>query len=340
MSGAAREFDRRTTLDREEELTRRLKALRARGPLTVDELDREVMALMPFPAKIQIQTTTRCNAACGMCPYPVVTREPGFSHTEMSLDRYQRILDQLEGRPVERLSLFLMNEPLVDKRLPDWIAMARARLPTATLGLFTNGSALTGDVARKLAAAGLGELCVSVHGFDRETYERVMEGLSFDRLNRNVAEVFEARRRGELGAMHLQIVTGDVPEVRASLEGAPSVLKEHALLKAFSNERALVSAAALVPSSLARKEREGLPALCHRPFVKLYVLATGECVLCNCDWRRTVVFGRVGAPGDATIDEVWRSERYRAIRHQLFEGEHERGLLCAGCDYADVVSEG
>ena len=340
MSEAAREFDRRTTLDRESELILRLKTLRAAGPLGVDALDREVMAVMPFPAKIQIQTTTRCNAACGMCPYPVVTSEAGFTHEEMSFERYSRILDQLEGRPVERLSLFLMNEPLVDKRLPEWVALARRRLPDTTLGLFTNGSALTAATARRLAAAGLGELCVSVHGFDRETYERVMEGLSFDRLERNVAAVFEARERGELGRMHLQIVTGDVPEVRASLAGAPTLLKEHALLKAFSNERSLVNAPALVPSSLVRRGREGLPALCHRPFVKLYILASGECVLCNCDWRRTVVFGRVGSPGDPTIEDLWRGERYRAIRHQLFEGAPEPGLLCVGCDYAEVVGDG
>ena len=341
MSEVVREFDRRTTLDREAELVLRLKALRLRGPLDVDALHREVMAVMPFPAKVQIQTTTRCNAACGMCPYPVVTGEPDFEHQEMPLDRYERILDQLAGRGVERLSLFLMNEPLVDKRLPDWVARARARLPETTLGLFTNGSALTAATARRLAEAGLGELCVSVHGFDRETYERVMAGLSFERLERNLAAVFEARARGELGAMHLQVVTGDVPEVRASLEHASPLLKEHALLKAFSNERSLVDAPALVPSSLVRnRARESLPALCHRPFVKLYVLATGECVLCNCDWRRTVVFGRVGSPGDPTIDDLWRGERYQSIRHQLFEGTPERGLLCVGCDYAEVVGDG
>ncbi len=340
MSEAVREFDRRTTLDREAALTRRLRELRAKGPLSVDELDREVMAIMPFPAKIQIQTTTRCNASCGMCPYPVVTSEPGFEHAEMPPDRYERILDQLVGRGVERLSLFLMNEPLIDKHLADKIALARARLPETTLGLFSNGSALTRNMAVKLARAGLSELCVSVHGFDRETYERVMEGLSFDRLNRNLAEVFEAHRQGELGAMHLQIVTGDVPEVRASLESAPPLLKEHALLKAFSNERALVSASSPVPSSPVARSREGLPSLCHRPFVKFYILTSGECVLCNCDWRRTVIFGRVGSPGDPTIEEVWQSARYRAIRHQLFEGAHEPGLLCTGCDYAEVVGEG
>lgn len=335
-----REFDRRTTLDTEVALLQRLEARRAAAPDDVAALHREVAALMPFPAKIQIQTTTRCNAACGMCPYPTITGEAGFTHEEMSLERYTRILDQLEGRPVERLSLFLMNEPLLDKRLVEWVSLARSRLPHTTLGLFTNGSALNGRTARRLADAGLGELCVSVHGFERETYERVMAGLSFERLERNLAEVFALRARGELGSLHLQLVTGDVPEVRASLERAPPLLKEHALLKAFSNERALVDAPVLLPSSLVRRDEAPRHALCHRPFVKLYILADGRCVLCNCDWRRTVVLGRVGGPDDPDINAVWAGPRYREVRAQLFTGRHTPGLLCSGCDYAAVVGEG
>jgi hypothetical protein len=336
-----REFDERTRVDREAELMARLASLRAAGAdLDAAALDREVLAAVPFPPKIQIQTTTRCNAACGMCPYPVVTGEAGFAHEEMSLARYEAILAQLAGRPVERLSLFLMNEPLVDKRLPDWIGRARAALPEATLGLFTNGSALTGGVAWRLAAAGLGELSVSVHGFDRETYEAVMAGLSFARLERNLREVFELRAAGDLGSLRIQLVTGDVPDIRASLDRAPPALREHALLKAFSNERALVGADMPVPSSLKRPRAAALSPLCHRPFVKLYVLASGQCVLCNCDWRRTVVLGRVGErPDDATVEAVWQGARYRDVRHQLFTGRHARGLLCTGCDYAEVVGD-
>ena len=96
-------------------------------------------------------------------------------------------------------------------------------------------AALDARRARSLAEAGLDELCVSVHGFEAATYERVMAGLSFARLERNLDQVFEAAAREELGAMTVQIVTGDVPEITDTRDLAPLHYRDRIVLKAFSN---------------------------------------------------------------------------------------------------------
>jgi len=334
-----RAFDARTLGAREAAMMREVSALHRaaiREPARAHELFERARALLPaLPLKVQIQTTTRCNAGCEMCPYPLVTGEPGFAHATMTEARFARILDELRGEPIERLSLFLMNEPLLDKRLAGWLGLARAALPGTTLGLFTNGAALDGARVRELAAAGLDELCVSVHGFDAATYERVMTGLSFARLRKNLDEVVAAADAGALGAMALQIVTGDVPEVARTADLAPLHYRGRVLLKAFSNERAAVGVAPGLPSSRAAGGAAETP--CQRVFVKLYVLSNGDCVLCNVDWRRTVVLGRVGDPEGARIADVWTGERYTAIRREHFTGAFERAAICGRCDYARVV---
>lgn len=339
-----REFDARTEGDRERaviaEIARLRRAARSE-PARVDELfARACDALPALPLKVQIQTSTRCNAACGMCPYPIVTGEPGFEHAVMDEARYQRILDQLSGSEsgvpaVERLSLFLMNEPLLDRRLARWIAMARAALPGTTLGLFSNGAALDADRARELAAAGLDELCISVHGFDAATYERVMAGLSFARLRRNLDEVVASAEAGDLGALRLQIVTGDLPEIASTRELAPLRYRNRVLLKAFSNERAAVGVDPGLPSSVVTGDDGDAP--CQRLFVKLYILASGDCVLCNVDWRRTVLLGRVGDEEGDRLADVWRGPAYTAVRREHFVGAFARAAICGRCDYARVV---
>jgi hypothetical protein len=333
-----RAFDARTLGARETALMRELSALHrvaVRDPGRADELFEAARALLPaLPLKVQIQTTTRCNAGCEMCPYPLVTGEPGFAHHAMTEARFVRILDELRGAAVERLSLFLMNEPLLDKRLASWIALARAALPGTALGLFTNGAALDGARARALAAAGLDELCVSVHGFDAATYERVMAGLSFARLQRNLDEVIAAADAGELGAMAVHIVAGDVPEVIRTRDLAPLRYRGRILLKGFSNERAAVGVA---PGLASSSSSDGADTPCQRLFVKLYVLSNGDCVLCNVDWRRTVILGRAGDAGGPSIAEVWRGAPYTAIRREHFLGRFERAAICVRCDYARVV---
>jgi hypothetical protein len=336
-----REFDARTLGSRERDVMAAIAELRraARAdPARADALFATAAARLPaMPLKVQIQTSTRCNAACEMCPYPVITGEPGFAHATMDEARYLAILDDLRPAPIERLSLFLMNEPLLDRRLARWIGLARAALPGTTLGLFSNGAALDVDRARELAAAGLDELCVSVHGFDPETYERVMAGLSYARMRRNLDAVVAVADAGELGGLRLQLVTGDVPDVAATAELAPVRYRGRVVLKAFSNERAAVGIASGVPSSAPACGAAEADALCQRLFVKLYVVTTGDCVLCNVDWRRTVVLGRIGDPGGPSIADVWRGERYTAVRREHFTGRFDTAAICARCDYARVV---
>lgn len=333
-----RAFDARTLGDRERDVMAEIARLRRAAladPARTSELFARACACLPaLPLKIQIQTTTRCNAACGMCPYPIITREPGFEHGVMDEARYLRILAQLRGGPVERLSLFLMNEPLLDRRLAGWLRHARAALPDTTLGLFSNGAALDVERARELAAAGLDELCVSVHGFDPETYERVMAGLSYARMRKNLDDVLAAADAGALGGLRIQLVTGDLPEVAQTRALAPPRYRERTLLKAFSNERAAVGVAPGLPSSVIAGAGD---APCQRLFVKLYILANGDCVLCNVDWRRTVVLGRAGDEHGATIADVWRGIPYTEIRREHFAGRFERAAICARCDYARVV---
>jgi len=182
---------------------------------------------------------------------------------------------------------------------------------------------------------------VSVHGFDPATYERVMAGLSYARVVRNLDEVLAAADAGALGAMQIHLVTGDLPEIARTRELAPLRYQGRVLLKAFSNERAAVGVIPGLPSSIAAVS-EGAGGCaddtpCQRLFVKLYVLATGDCVLCNVDWRRSVVLGRVGDPDGASVAEVWRGERYTEVRREHFRGQFTRAAICARCDYARVV---
>lgn len=325
-----RPFDERTTGARELRLLEALRRPRgAAAPEAAGDL------LPAFPLKVQIQSTTRCNAACVMCPYDGITSEPGFTHHLMEETLYREILSQLRGRGVERVSLFLMNEPLLDVRMVEWVSLARQALPEVTLGLFTNGSPLTPDLARDLATSGLDELCISFHGFDAASYERVMQGLSYERARRNVEQVVALHRAGALGQLHLELVAGDLPEIDLRAAHADPLLRDFITFKPFSNETVAADVRAGAPAAPGRPDH----GVCQRPFVKLYILTNGDCVMCNVDWRRTVVLGRVGPGPDGQIASIWRGARYRALRESHLTGCFDGNSTCARCDYPRTVEE-
>src|SRR5262245_34885648 len=250
-----RPFDRRTTSSRESRLLDVLRRHRGTADLHSGELSELIPA---FPLKIQVQTPTRCTAACVMCPHEGITSQSGVAHHQMDETLYLEILTQLRERDVERLSLFLMNEPLLDVRMADWVSLARQALPRVTLGLFTNGSPLSPALARRLAASGLDELCISFHGFDAEAYEHVMKGLSYERGRRNVEQVLELHRAGELADMHLQLITGDLPEIDPSGALADPLLRDYIQLKPFSNERTVTGVATEPPIRAKETSQDGI----------------------------------------------------------------------------------
>jgi len=310
------ELDRITTGAREQTLVEALQ----QGRVDPDGMEPH---LLPFFVKIQIQTTSYCNAACVTCPYPdtAVTQSMG----RMSEQLFRRIVDQIAGRGVERTSLFLMNEPLVDKRLEAFTTHLKSREPHTMATIITNGTLLDGSRVRSLAAAGMDEISVSVNGLSARDYESTMVGLDFDRIQRNLEEVGVAHRAGELGKMVVRIVTldmGDACELAGSFQARTGL---PVYIKPVTNRAGSVDTSTFDSKTCLGTSRKP----CQRPFVKAYVLFDGTMVLCNCDWQRTTIIGNVA---ETTLEELWRSPSLTSIRRNHLVGL-PADSLCAKCDY-------
>lgn len=317
-----REIDRITEGHREHALLARLRS----GAARPDDLARD---RLPFFTKVQVQTTTLCNAACVTCPHPETSRElpNGF----MSEDVFERVLEQMAGRGVERIGLFLMNEPLVDRRLAWFTARTRAAIPDARITIITNGKLLDAPRAAELAAAGMGEITISVNGFDAKAYGETMLGLRFERILDNLAEVGAAWRRGDLGALDLRITALDFGDAAQQAPAFAARIGMPVHVKPVTNRAGSVDLARLgvaAPDPLAPR------SVCQRPFVKGYVLFDGSMVLCNCDWRRSTIFGNVR---DTTLAAMWQGAALDEVRRNHLLGTFPAGSPCARCDYPQTI---
>lgn len=316
----SRALDAQTDSQREQELMRRVRS----GELDEAGLERWLPA---FPLKIQLQTASPCNAACQMCPWPQ-TRET-LPQGSMSNEVFDLFEHQVRGQPVERLSLFLMNEPLIDRRLEGFIRRLKQALPRADQVIYTNGSLLSGERAEALAEAGLDELSISVIGFESESYRRLMGGLGFERALQRLTEVGQRLAAGRLGNMRVRVVGLDFPEGRAGMQAFAQQTGLPIYLNPLTNRAGNVAAEDFLdPTDLAA--RRGVFRACQRPFVKAYVLYTGQVVLCNCDWERSTIVGDIR---QQTLAEIWRGPALNAIRRAHISARLPADSLCARCDY-------
>lgn len=322
-SRVEREYSKRVNMPRWERLFEDVAAGMTRAPLIVLPSIPQHPAL-PFPAEIQIQTNTLCNATCVMCPYPEVSKE--FEHGKMDEDLYREILDQCANEPsLWRIEPFLMNEPFTDKRMVDWIALAKQRVPRATVTVTTNGSLLRPKVTDRLMTSGLDAIWFSFNGATKETYEKIM-GVPYDRVVHNIDYLLSVKPQSLRVYTNMIETNPMAPEIDENIrrwrargvESGPSKLVNRGgNVRNFTelNYRPLGSDPTHV---------------CDLLYHKMYILHSGDAVLCCMDWRRTVIVGNVK---EQTLRQIWNGERYRHYRRLHEEGRVGELDLCSTCSY-------
>lgn len=115
---------------------------------------------VPLFDAVQIQTHTRCNFTCKFCPHGKIE----LQHGEMSEETFQRVVQGLkELHFTGDIYPYLMNEPLMDKRLVERVAALRAACPKARIWIDTNGSLATAELLEKLVEAGASVVTLEIY---------------------------------------------------------------------------------------------------------------------------------------------------------------------------------
>lgn len=112
-----------------------------------------------FPYHIVWLATNACNARCVHCSSDAAKRLPG----ELSTDEARTMLDELARVGVLDMAIS-GGEPLTRPDLMELIEYAIAR--GIRVGLGSNGSTITPEIARRLAEIGLDRLQVSIDGLE------------------------------------------------------------------------------------------------------------------------------------------------------------------------------
>jgi sulfatase maturation enzyme AslB (radical SAM superfamily) len=164
----------------------------ARFPLTALHMVRDCVTgigATPFPRRLGLFLTNRCDLACPMCAVEDVRQEGLARGGDLPFDLVEKVLAECSAhQPVVD---FIGGEPLLYSQLSD--AVKRASQRNVLSVVTTNGLKLQ-DKAEELVRAELPILQVSLDGWDEPSQAaRGHVRGSFDRLCDGVRAVMEAR---------------------------------------------------------------------------------------------------------------------------------------------------
>jgi MoaA/NifB/PqqE/SkfB family radical SAM enzyme len=130
--------------------------------MSIDPRCRPTTAAGPIFTALAVETVNACNRDCWFCKFGQPRRDEPVSFMPWSL--IKKIVADLRALNFAgRVSWYKINEPLLDKRIYDILALTEREVPGAWQALLTNGDALNADVFGRLKNSGLDCLGVSVY---------------------------------------------------------------------------------------------------------------------------------------------------------------------------------
>jgi radical SAM protein with 4Fe4S-binding SPASM domain len=128
----------------------------------VDRLRRD----RPLFQKVEIEINLGCNRRCSYCYLATKKRESIVATGQREMDRviYSTLLSQLADLNFQgEVNFHFYAEPLLCKRLTEYVQSAKRELPAVSIVLYTNGDFLTPEKFADLKQAGLDTFFITSH---------------------------------------------------------------------------------------------------------------------------------------------------------------------------------
>jgi molybdenum cofactor biosynthesis enzyme MoaA len=277
------------------------------------------------PDHVQIQTITGCNAKCIFCPNGKTRRDIPRGR-RMGWNLYRSIVDQCIELGIRRYSVYLMNEPMLDRELAERVAYVSARIKKPQyVKVTSHGGLLTEHMAKALLDSGLDKLKISVQSLDADTYWNIMR-LPLEKTLKNIDHFLELKKKGGYKLPRLEIVMVDSIQTHDEIPGIRRYWQDREV-KLYVEPVENRADQHNIRDTAIGEHRLKTFSWCRRLMEQIYILYNGRMVQCCADWEQRSIMGDLNSH---RLADIWYGQRYTDYRRRFAEGD-VKGMICACC---------
>ena len=265
-----------------------------------------------MPEIVQIESTNICNAKCVFCPRDDMHRRQGI----MTVELFRKIVDECVELGITHVRMHNYGEAFIDKKLVEKVRYAKQQ-GIKEVGMISNGSLITDQIARGMIDAGLDAINISVDASGKEVFESTRIGLKYDKVIANIERL--VRLRAESGKRRPKLILSFVRQNNSADEQA---FIEH--WRAIA-DKIHVTDLHNWAGTLNKESDVNYP--CYRPWLTFTALWDGRVSLCCADFDGKTILGDLNTH---SIAEIWNAEAYRDVRRQHLESGGPD--ICRACD--------
>jgi hypothetical protein len=234
----------------------------------------------------------------------------------MDFDLFRKVVDECAALGITHVRVHNYGEPFLDRALVEKVRYAKSK-GIKEVGMISNGSLITEEIARGMIDAGLDAINISVDAAGKEVFEATRVHLKYDDVIGNIRTL--ARLRKESGRTHPKLILSFVRQNNSA--------DEQASIAEWSRIADKIHITDLHNWAGTLNDRTTVQFPCYRLWLTFTVLWDGRVSMCCADFDGRHVFGDLRTQ---TIAEVWNSPLYRAARRQHLEDGGPG--ICRSCD--------
>ena len=273
-----------------------------------------------YPKIIEVQFSNNCNSNCLICPY----KDMHYFYENMSDKLFDKLLNEIDENKLIRIIPYLNNEPFLSPNFMDRVKKIRERFKKIEIEISSNVSMIKRKDIVDMSKLNITELRLSVFGYDRKTYSKMMPGLNYDNTFKNLEMISLIMKNTSTKVSIVMIDNGEIAE--------EEFVNMNLLCKklGFNFERW----GFLDRSGNVKYKSNGIynenVSFCeqNRPLERMHILADGRVIFCCQDWAHSLV---VGDLKNNTIREIWNGEKYNMVRDSLYNKCLESPDICKKC---------
>ena len=286
-----------------------------------------------YPLHLEFELNYSCNLKCPMCTWAVEDAAQRKADW-FKFEDYARIIDSAVASGTKSIRLCYINEPLIRQDIDQFVKYAvDAGILDALIT--TNGTLLTGQMSKKLIAAGLTKLNVSLDATTKETYDKIRTGGDFNKTLANIHTFLEVRKE----------LSRALPKLRVTFVETTLNHHEYDDFVAYWKDKADTLGVQHFQNPFGEGKFEdktrGASLVLHRsrpvaaaefhcpePFKRLTLRSNGDVLPC-CSFY-AVDLG-VGNWKQEPLLEIWNSDKMRELRQIHKDGDYFKNGTCKAC---------
>ncbi len=244
----------------------------------------------------------------------------------MSKETFAHIAEQTGQYDDVCITIGGFGEPLGHPELIEFVEIAH-KAGVLGINIETDGQLLEGKLAERLLQSDADIISVYIDANSEAVYEQakgqINGQVSFEKLAEQLDDFTEKSKQnnGPVIVPHLVKTRATMADMEGFYDRWIRKCKA-AVIVGYNDYAGQIESKAVM--NMCPPQRR----VCRRLLNDMMILANGEVVICNQDFKGQCVAGNVN---ESSLQDIWRSEVLEVLREKQYDGKYKDNKLCAKC---------